>query len=478
MTEHATGGLRANSLSATQVVAQSIANIAPSTVMALGPALVFASAGNGTWLSYAIAMVIALVVGYCVAQLARRTASAGSLYAYAARGLGPWGGFLAGWALLLGYLGLAMATVVGFGLYFGAFLELLGLPGTALGAQLVLYLVAGALVTLLSFRDVRVSTRTALILEVVSIAAIAIVLVIVLVDNGLRVDEAQLTLEGTGLRGVGVGVVLGVLGFVGFESAASLGAESRNPFRAIPRAILWSAFAAGVLYIGSAYITVLGFAASGQPLAESGAPLNDLATGVGLSPLAYVIDLGLAISFLACAIACVNALARVLYAMAREGVVPDALGRVHAQTRTPFVALFVATPPMTLFPAALVAAGLDPIDTFALIATVATFGYLLAYLLASLAAPAVLHRANALTPGPAIAAVVALVVIVAVFALSVYPAPAPPMSLLPYVFLALMAAGAVWFAVVRGRSPGVARRVGTLADDDDPATAAPAPQQA
>ena len=72
-------------------MAQSVAGIAPSAVMATGPVLIVLFAGPGAWLSYVAATVVVVLVGLCVAQFARRFASSGSLYSYVARGLGPTG---------------------------------------------------------------------------------------------------------------------------------------------------------------------------------------------------------------------------------------------------------------------------------------------------------------------------------------------------------------------------------------------------
>lgn len=91
-------GLARETMGPVEVLAQSIAAIAPSAVMATGPALVVLSAGNGTWLSYAMAMVLVLLIGMCVVQYGAHVASTGSLYSYVANSLGPGGAVTAGWA--------------------------------------------------------------------------------------------------------------------------------------------------------------------------------------------------------------------------------------------------------------------------------------------------------------------------------------------------------------------------------------------
>src|ERR1700689_1386320 len=108
--------LRRDCLSYMEVLAQSVAVIAPSTVPAAILGLIFAMAGNGTWLSFLLGMVGLVFVSSNINQFARRSASPGSLYTYIVRGLGPTAGVLSGWALLFGYMLTGMSTLCGFGI--------------------------------------------------------------------------------------------------------------------------------------------------------------------------------------------------------------------------------------------------------------------------------------------------------------------------------------------------------------------------
>jgi hypothetical protein len=89
--------LKQKVLSTPEVLAQSVANMAPSAAMALLPLFVFYSAGNALWLSFALGLVVLLIVGYCAAEFASRINSAGSFYVWVTRGLGPCAGHAAGW---------------------------------------------------------------------------------------------------------------------------------------------------------------------------------------------------------------------------------------------------------------------------------------------------------------------------------------------------------------------------------------------
>src|SRR5215213_9529980 len=283
-------GLRRRSLPFREVFAQSLAGTGPSGSLAFGPALVFASAGHGTWVSYVLSLISLLFVGWAFAVFGTRLASAGSMYTMAAEGLGPLVGVLVAWAIVVAY-------------------------------QVLLALAIGATAVTLALRDVKVSMRAALTLEVISIVAITAVLVATVAKHGLA-DKAQFELDGVTLHGVVLGMVLALTGYVGFESAASLGQESDNPRRAVPRAIRINVLTCGTYFIIGSYVYVLGFDKMGMDITASAAPLNDLAKGAGVSGLRYVIDLGIAIGFIAVTVAALTAVSRILFNMSREGLVP------------------------------------------------------------------------------------------------------------------------------------------------------------
>src|SRR6201986_2108827 len=127
--------LKRGSLSLPEVLAQSVANMAPSAAMALLPLLVFAGAGNGTWVSFVIALFALMCIGYCAAQFARRMNSAGSFYVWVSKALRPSFGHAAGWGLILGYLATGMATVYGFAIYGADLLTRVRAPGQNKGVR-------------------------------------------------------------------------------------------------------------------------------------------------------------------------------------------------------------------------------------------------------------------------------------------------------------------------------------------------------
>ena len=464
---HSDTGLAHGSMTQVDVLAQSVAGIAPSAAMATTPALIALYAGNGAWLSYVCATIVVILVGLVAVQFGRRFASSGSLYSYVARGLGPTGAFAAGWGLVIGYGFIAMIGVVGAGVYFGAFLTGLGLPASGTLAVCVILAVAAVGAAAFAIIGIKISTRIGLVLEIISVAAVLVVLIAVLVGNTAGGDTAQFTFSGLSFDGVAFGIVLGVLGFVGFESAASLGAEARNPHRAIPRAVLGSAVLVGILYVFAAYTMVRGF---GDPnaLGQSTAPISDLAGQYGLGGVSWIVDLGITASFFAVTIACINASSRILYTMGEEGILPKALGRAHPKYKTPHLAIAVIAPVVLVVPVILVVVGFSPLEVFTYTGTIGTFGYMLAYVLMAIALPFFLRRRNEFNPWSAVLAVVVVAALVYVFYKNVIPVPDYPLNLMPWIFLGLVVIGLAWYAAVRARTPQLVEEVGTFEEEPVP----------
>src|SRR5271154_7532201 len=112
-------GLKSNVLGLPALFAQSVAVISPTMTAVLIIPLAFASAGDGTWLAYAFGTVMLLFVVFCLNQFAKRSNTAGSMYAYTGRGLGPSMGVASGWTLIWSYFFIAVAGMCGFAVFCG-----------------------------------------------------------------------------------------------------------------------------------------------------------------------------------------------------------------------------------------------------------------------------------------------------------------------------------------------------------------------
>ncbi|MBO0690901.1 MAG: APC family permease [Candidatus Dormibacteraeota bacterium] len=465
--------LKRNTLSMPEVLAQSVANMAPSAALALLPLLVFLNAGNGAWASFLIAVILMACVGYCATQFAKRMESAGSFYVWVTRSLGPGWGYISGWGLQLGYLATGVATVLGVGVFGGDLIHRLvpGVDPLNLWLQLGLYAADIVIAVTLATTGVRISARTALTLESISIAAILTLVVTVLVVRG-PIDVKQFTFTGVAPGGIVVGVVLAIFAFVGFESAGSLGMEAKNPYKNIGRAILWSAVIVGIFYVVVVYSQTAGFQPTNGGFAKSEAPMPDLAALLGFNWLAIIISAGITISALACTLACVNASSRIALTMAHDGIGVRALQRTHRTHKTPVAAILTVAVPMVAVPIIIVALHQSPIEGTGWVGTLATFGFMLGYALVALAAPLFMRRLNLPAVGVWIAGIVGFVAMIVVFYANWLPQTMriPGIAFpnlegvyvwLPYVFFAWVAIGLVWYGLVRYRSPHVAEALGS-----------------
>src|ERR1700694_343355 len=412
-------GLRRNILSMPEVLTQSVANAAPSAAFSVLPAIAFIYAGNGAWLTFVIATISLVLIGYSVSIFARRFASAGSFYVYNTKALGPAGGFASGWALVLGYIFTGMATTCGVAIYLGAFLTQIGLPGGTTVAVLVMIALDIVVASWFAYRDIGLSARVSLVLEAISMVIILALFAIVFFRKGISSDA--LTLKGMPTAGIGPGIVIAISAFVGFESAASLGLEAKNPSHTVPRSVIISAVLVGVFYIIGTLAQITGFEGAKDGLDKAPAPLFDLAGLMGVSWFGYVMNLGITASNFACTLACINAGARMLYQMGQDGVILGSAGRSHETNQTPHIGIYLMIPLIVLGPFIVILTGHGPLDVINWMGTTATFGFMLAYLLVAIAAPLYLYRQREPYVAPLVVGIIGSLIMLYVYYASVWP---------------------------------------------------------
>ena len=436
-------GLRREVLSPLETLAQSVSTIAPTSTPAATIPLVCALAGNGTWLAYVLATVAILLVAWCVGRFARYSSSPGSLYSYASMILPPWVASIAAWSLLLAYIATGSSVIGGFYHYSIIFLHKSGSHPAA--AALLAILVTGISVWI-ACRDVKISARLMLWVEITSVLTILTVVSLVLLRHGFHLDVEQLHLRGMTGSGLRLGLVLALFSFVGFESATTLGAEARNPLKTIPRAVLQSSLLGGAFFTLCAYTEVLGFGIAGQDLGTSDAPMHLLAAIARISILGMLIDLGVLVSLFAGTLACITAAARVLLLMAHNGLAHDSLRATHVRHETPHRAIVITGLAAVLPVAILAARGDSGLDVYGWMGSLATYGFIVTYGLVCVALPRYLRDHGALHPGARIIPWLAFTAMLLALAGNLYPVPEGPYGKQPYVYLAYLAAGMLWFA--------------------------------
>ena len=270
----------------------------------------------------------------------------------------------------------------------------------------------------------------------------------------------MLSITGEHPSGIVVGVALALTAFVGFESSATLGVEARRPFATIPRAIRWTVIGSGLFYLAASFSQLVGFAALGRSLSSSASPVNDLAAAFGVDGVGLVLDASIAASFLACAIASTTALARVLFSMGREGLLPSTFGRTHPRFRTPFVAAVVAVPVITLALLVTIVLSGSVWQAMETLIVGAAGGYITAYVMVCVAAPVFLWRIGELTFWPAVRAIAAAILLAGMLGVYLVVESTTARFLGVWVFLAVMALGIAFYAVRHARRPWLRHTIG------------------
>ncbi|WP_427005465.1 APC family permease [Pseudarthrobacter sp. H2] len=379
------------------VFAQAVAAVAPAGAMAVIPALVFpslvfGSTGPNLVLTFGAAMAVMVLVSFCLRPMAKRMAAVSGLYSYTAKGLGQRTAITAGWSAMFGYGLVAMASLLAVGTYVVQLLINLGVPlaDPKVFTVLVILAAAGA-ACFLMVRGIRISAWSTLLIESIAIGVLAALMIVYFAFYAPKVSLGSVFVWNGNFDSLWIGIVVAVSAFVGFESPTTLGGEAYKPFVSVPRALTWTPIVTGVLYL---------LAATAQDVALNEAPLNIKASSTPLSDLfsqtspvfAAVLDLGIAASWFACAIASVNALARIFFCMGREGVAPRIVGRTHPAFRTPSMAIMVIMPVVAIVPIAVIISGASPVQGLANLFTLGAYGYLGAYILASASLPFFLRR--------------------------------------------------------------------------------------
>jgi len=423
------GGLRRGVLSLAEVAGQSVATVAPSAAASSVVPAVLASSGMDAWLCFAVAALVCLLVARQLRAFSGRLTSPGALYAFVTDGVGPRAGAICGWSLVLAYVLAAGAALAATALYAGLCLDSV-LPGAALPLP-ALAAGLGLLAWALARRDIRLSARATLLTEVATVALVAAAAVGALAAAGARPGGLDALVPALRPDGIAAGFALAFFGFTGFESAATLGTEARDPGRAVPRSM-----SSGILLAAGLFMATAAAMACAGPGAS--ATLDGLADAAGLPALRPALTLGVTLSGFACVLASLNAGARVLLAMAGAGLLHPALGRTHPVHRTPHTALLPAAACALVPPLALLLAGMEPLAAFDALGGIAVPGFLLAYALATIAALADRRRRIGLAPGRAAEGAATLLLLLLALASACMPEVAGTLPWPALAFLTLL----------------------------------------
>ena len=433
---------------------------------------------NGAKFNTALAVLIAglgvLAIAYAISLFARKYQGAGAVYEYLTHGAHPAVGvFVAGiffvGTLFLGgggiYLGLGILTQG----FWAAHMSWLTSTIPAWWLFALLFLV---LALALNYIGIRIAIGLMLGFAAVSFTAMTILALAIIFQGGADGNTLSMFNPNTtslfGVTGGGVlgGVLLGILLFVGFEAAASIGEESHDPHRSIPRALLWTVGVSAAFFVLMAYAISVGL---GKAAVDKGAwldpaALDNMATQYIGSWYAGFIDLVVILDATALALAICVTVGRGYFALGRDGLLPSVFAKT-SRHNTPWVGnLMVVVGGGGLILIALYSNtmnkfvpifGSKEFSAFIISATAGSFAIELVYLALSAAAIGLLVRNNGVW-WQYLVVLVAIATPLLGFYGALDPAPhnsANPNWLAMYWALGVVVLSAVWYGVMQVWKP-------------------------
>jgi amino acid transporter len=285
-------------------------------------------------LAYVVGLIGMYFTAMSYASMSRAFPMAGSVYSYVQRGLHDVAGFFAGWLILLDYILVPALLYI-----FSAVALRPLLPTVPDWVWLVGFVAFNAIVNLLGVQLTARINRYMLVMELATLALFVVV--------GLAALHAGRGAGGLTLRPIynptqfSLATVAGatsiaVLSFLGFDGISTLAEESRGGQNSVGRATVLSLLLVGVLFIVQTWIAT--DLAQGMKFSSPETAFYEIAEFAG-GPWLRTIVLGAVVlaAGVANAMAAQAAVARILFAMARDGKLPAILARIHPRYQTPYV---------------------------------------------------------------------------------------------------------------------------------------------
>ena len=322
-------------------------------------------AGPAVVLSFIAAGLGCLFVGLCYAELASMIPVAGSAYTYSMAAFGELIAWIVGWDLILEYLFGAAAVAVSWSGYLSAFLNGHGVnlpaaftqtpfvaewgwrfhrvPDAIVNLPAMLLVGVATLLLVLGTRQAAIANRLIVFLKV------AIVLIVIgfgfLYVNSANwhpfVPENGGSFGRYGWSGVLRGAAVVFFAFIGFDAVSTVAQEARSPQRDVPIGILASLLVCTALYVLMALVMT---GLTHYPDLNVPHPLMAAVSAAGptLHWLTYLIDLAILAGLASVVLVLLMGHPRILFAMARDGLLPRSLGRIHPRLKTPAVPTIVS----------------------------------------------------------------------------------------------------------------------------------------
>lgn len=447
------GGLRRNALGVFGAVALAMAFTGPAGSIYYGEAAAAGRAGRAFAFSFILAALGVLLVAHSIAQFSRKLETSGLAFTYVSRTFGVRPGAYVGWLLMLGYVPIPTLLLAAEGALGHTLFK------TYVGVNVPWYVFSvglGVIGIAIVNSGVRRSVKTTLLFLAWEIAVTTALFITIMVRGGAHGNTIQ-PLNPAGapsLSGLTYGLLWGFVMFFGFESAGTLGIETSNSRRNVPRALFVAVAIMSAYYLLSAYAATIGvgmthvskFVTDGW----SGLARTYWGSGIG-----WLLDVTVMNSFFAIILSSLNASSRVLFAMGRGGVLPARLGHVNPKTGTPTAAGYTLIAAVL---AMLIATGFawGPLNSWYFFSVLTAIALLLVYMAIHVSLPYFYRRnypqefsrwKHLILP-----IVGALIVLLPLYGV-IWPISPYPLDIVPWLALAWLVIGIFFARYVEARKP-------------------------
>lgn len=354
-------------LSTQRIVFLVIAAAAPLAAM-IGNVPLALVYGNGAGLpvAYLVAAIVLIAFSAGYAAMSRRVVNTGAFYTYISRALGKNIGVGAAYLALTSYTAMTCGLAGAFGYFMHELIK------EAAGVSIpwfLLSLVGIAIVALLGYRSVDLSAKILGFLMIAEFAVLIVFEVIVIAQKGFDSFPLEsFSMDAATSGPFGIAALIAFTSFIGFESAALYGEETKNPERSIPRATYIAVTSVGIFYVLTTWI-IVGASGSKEIMAKAeadgGVFVLNLLNQYGGETLFSIAAVLLCTSVLAGYSALHNAASRYLFALGRESIAPRIFGEYHKDFFSPHIASLAISAVTSISAVAFAAGGADPYKVYA-----------------------------------------------------------------------------------------------------------------
>ena len=296
------------------------------------PGLAVGITGSSIWLAFLVAALCILPAVLSKSELATAMPKSGGTYVYIERAFGPLFGTVAGIGLWLSLLLKSAFSLVGLSAYLYVLIEVDS------GLTKIIALLALLVIVLLNVFGVKKVEKTQLVIVTISLISL-----IVIVFLGFNTFDSKLTepIFSDGSSGFITGVAFLYISYAGVTKIAAVAGEIKNPEKNLPRTMIISLLLITTIYVLVAIVLVGNVEAS--LLSTDIKPIYTLFKSVGGKTLGYVAGVVGVITLLSMANSGVLASSRFPFAMGKDKLMPNYLGKINSKFLTPVPAILTTS---------------------------------------------------------------------------------------------------------------------------------------